>query len=172
MGSRRVGHNWATSLLTFHFHALEKEMVTHSSVLAWGIPGMEEPGGLPFMGSHRVKHDWSDLAAAAASHYDTSPWKSSVQLEGSPLHFGQVDVISSGQKNYINLSELMVSVSHNIWTFQQVLGENRIISIAHRPEFQTLWYSGWCLEDRYGEEEILPQITLPWATMFFINVSL
>ena len=42
---------------TFHFHALEKEMATHSSVLAWRIPGMGEPGGLPFMGSHRVGHD-------------------------------------------------------------------------------------------------------------------
>ena len=42
---------------TFHFHALEKEMATHSSVLAWRIPEMEEPGGLPSMGSHRVGHD-------------------------------------------------------------------------------------------------------------------
>ena len=41
---------------TFHFHALEKEMSTHSSVLAWRIPGMGEPGGLPSMGSHRVGH--------------------------------------------------------------------------------------------------------------------
>ena len=45
---------------------VEKEMGTHSSILAWRIPGTEEPGGLPFMGSHRVRHDWSDLAAAAA----------------------------------------------------------------------------------------------------------
>ena len=42
---------------TFHFHALEKEMATHSSVLAWIIPGTGEPGGLPSMGSHRVGHD-------------------------------------------------------------------------------------------------------------------
>ena len=42
---------------TFHFHALEEEMATHSSVLAWGIPGTGEPGGLPSMGSHRVGHD-------------------------------------------------------------------------------------------------------------------
>ena len=42
---------------TFRFHALEKEMATHSSVLAWRIPGMGEPGGLPSMGSHRVRHD-------------------------------------------------------------------------------------------------------------------
>ena len=51
---------------TFHFHALEKEMATHSSVLAWRIPGTGEPGGLLSMGSHRVGHDWRDLAAAAA----------------------------------------------------------------------------------------------------------
>ena len=50
----------------FHFHALEKEMATHSSVLPWRIPGTEEPGRRPSMGSHRVGHDWSDLAAAAA----------------------------------------------------------------------------------------------------------
>ena len=48
---------------TFHFHALEKEMATHSSVLAWRILGTGEPGGLPSMGSHRVGHDWSDFAA-------------------------------------------------------------------------------------------------------------
>ena len=55
---------------TFHFHALEKEMATHSSVLAWRIPGMAEPSGLPSMGSHRVGHDWSDLAAVAAAADD------------------------------------------------------------------------------------------------------
>ena len=48
-----------------HFHALEKEMATYSSVLAWIIPGKEEPDGLPSVGSHRVGHDFSDLAAAA-----------------------------------------------------------------------------------------------------------
>ena len=54
---------------TLHFHALEKEMATHSSVLAWRIPGTGEPGGLPSMGSHRVGHDWSNLAAAGADKY-------------------------------------------------------------------------------------------------------
>ena len=44
---------------TFHFHALEKEIATHSSVFAWRIPGTEEPGGLLSMRSHRVRHDWS-----------------------------------------------------------------------------------------------------------------
>ena len=50
-----------TERLHFHFNALE-EMATHSSVLAWRIPGMGKPGGLPSMGSHRVRHNWSDLA--------------------------------------------------------------------------------------------------------------
>ena len=72
MRSLRVRHDWATSLslftFTFHFHAWEKEMATHSSVLAWRIPGMGEPGGLPSMGWHRIGHDWSDLAAAAAAN--------------------------------------------------------------------------------------------------------
>ena len=55
--------------LTFHFHALEKEMATHSSVLAWRIPGTGEPGGLPSMQAHRVRHNWSDLAAAAVHSF-------------------------------------------------------------------------------------------------------
>ena len=85
-GLARVGQNWATNTFTFilnnfsksrtrlsdftftlHFHALEKEMATHSSVLAWRIPGTGEPGGLLSMESHRVRHDWSDLAAVAAA---------------------------------------------------------------------------------------------------------
>ena len=57
------------STFTFHFHELEEEMATHSSVLAWRIPGTAGPGGLPSMGSHRVGHDWSDLAAAAAAYF-------------------------------------------------------------------------------------------------------
>ena len=51
---------------------MEKEMVTHSSVLAWRIPGTGEPGGLPSMGSHRIRHDWSNLAAAAADQWNNS----------------------------------------------------------------------------------------------------
>ena len=64
---------------TFHFHALEKEMATHSSVLAWRIPGTGEPGRPPSMGSHRVGHDWCDLAPAASGRSSFSlriscPW--------------------------------------------------------------------------------------------------
>ena len=103
MGSRRLGHYWATSLslFTFHFHALEKEMATHSSVLAWRIPGTGEPGGLPSMGLHRVGHDWRDLAAAAAS-----PAKGGGCLEGSnplpdsPLSSLQQERERKRQKNW------------------------------------------------------------------------
>ena len=73
--------NWFSLSLSFFFffllllllkNSLEKEMATHSSVLAWRIPGMEEPGGLPSVGSHRVGHDWSDLAAAKNSLFTRS----------------------------------------------------------------------------------------------------
>ena len=61
---------------TFHFHALEKEMATHSRVLAWRIPGTGEPGGLPSMGSHRVRHDCSDLAASSRAKTGLPRWLS------------------------------------------------------------------------------------------------
>ena len=57
---------------TFHFHALEKKMAPYSSVLAWRIPATVEPGGLPSMGSHSVRHDWRDLTAAAAPCWATN----------------------------------------------------------------------------------------------------
>ena len=71
-----------------HFHALEKEMAPHSSVLAWRIPGTGEPGGLLSMGSHRVGHDWSDLAAAAAASklYNHFPPKKSWFVVCSGFH--------------------------------------------------------------------------------------
>ena len=68
------------SYFTFHFHALEKEMATYSSVLAWRIPGMGEPGGLPSMGSHRVRHDWSDLAAKSLTLVG-QPWRAGLWLD-------------------------------------------------------------------------------------------
>ena len=69
----------SSSLLTylkifFLVCALEKEMATHSSVLAWKIPGTGEPGGLPSMGSHRLRHDWSDLAVCTCSVASNSLW--------------------------------------------------------------------------------------------------
>ena len=81
----------------FHFHALEKEIATHSSVPAWRIPGTGEPGGLPSMGSHKVGHDWSDLAAVAAAY---SPWghKESDMTEQLSLHFAHADCSDAVEK--------------------------------------------------------------------------
>ena len=61
---------------------MEKEMATHSSVLAWRIPGTGEPGGLPSMGSHRVGHDWSDLAAVSSvlRHYSSLSFSQALGL--------------------------------------------------------------------------------------------
>ena len=73
---------------TFHFHASEKEMATHSSVLAWRIPGTGEPDGLPSMGSHRVGHHWSNLAAAAAAilHHQLSIKRPSTREKTTNLY--------------------------------------------------------------------------------------
>ena len=94
MGLLGVRQDWATSLFTFftfHFHALEKEMATHSSVLAWRIPRTGEPGGLPSTGLHRVGHDWSDLVVGSTEEiinngtfclYDTTLFSSSGRFVG------------------------------------------------------------------------------------------
>ena len=96
MGSRRVGHLLSDFNFTFHFHALEKEMATHSSVLAWRIPGTAEPGGLPSVGSHRVGHDWSDLTAAAWR--PTRPFRTSTQKR-CPFHYRGLECKSRKSRN-------------------------------------------------------------------------
>ena len=73
---------------------LEKEMASHSNILAWRIPGMEEPGGLPSMGSRRVRHDWSDLAAAAAALLLEN-------INHFPLTRGHLDHLSNREQDHI-----------------------------------------------------------------------
>ena len=78
---------------TFHFHALEKEMATHFSVLAWRILGTEEPGGLPSTRWHRVWHDWNDLAAMCLSVQKQTKnnkefnWISSNEMDETGAHY-------------------------------------------------------------------------------------
>ena len=91
---------------TFHFHALEKEMATHSSVLAWRIPGMAEPGGLPSLGSHRVGHDWSDLTATAAERSKDQGIQSHKRLFGDTE-----DVHHSNQREWWKLYFILISSS-------------------------------------------------------------
>ena len=83
---------------TFHFHALEKEMATHSSVLSWRIPGTGEPGGPPSMGSHRVGHDWSDLAAAA-SFIGNKGFPAGAVVKNMPANAGDVDLIPGWERS-------------------------------------------------------------------------
>ena len=88
---------------TFHFHALEKEMAAHSSVLAWRIPRTGEPGGLPSMGSHRVGHDWSDLAAASSSSKGISALQkkiSNVMTEKVLKEQHELEPLLPGQKQH------------------------------------------------------------------------
>ena len=93
-------------------------MATHSSTLAWKIPGMEEPGGLPSMGLHRVRHDWSDLAAAAAAVYIISVYWSCIQQPGrKPLLDGPDQKIfgfSVKDAQSYPLKERCVSSSSNL----------------------------------------------------------
>ena len=70
MGCSPWGRQESDTTERLHFHALDKEVATHCSVVAWRVPGAGEPGGLPFLGSHRVGHDCSDSAAAAAAKTD------------------------------------------------------------------------------------------------------
>ena len=70
---------------SFHFLALEKEMATHSGVLAWRIPGTGQPGGLPSLGLHRVGHDRGDLAAAAAVLGAEDPKRGQLSLPSAAL---------------------------------------------------------------------------------------
>ena len=74
---------------TFHFHALEKEMATHSSVLAWRIPGTGEPGGLPSMGSHRVRHDLTWLRSSSSMHLYG-------EGNGNPLQYSCLENLMDG----------------------------------------------------------------------------
>ena len=85
-----------TLIRCFHFHALEKEMATHSSVLAWRIPGTADPSGLPSMGSHRVGHDWSDLAAAAAAigAWLSGHMRTQLCIKDACARVGEIPVVS------------------------------------------------------------------------------
>ena len=113
-------YNWLALVdfpFTFHFHALEKEMATHSSVPAWRIPGMGEPGGLPSMGSHRVEHDWSDLAAAAAAvtlfdHSTLEMWLGWFRIQSMKIRHGFIIgkmFVFFSQKWNVNLLRTLVS---------------------------------------------------------------
>ena len=89
-----------TERLHFHFHALAKDMATHSSALAWSIPGMGEPGGLPSMGSHRVGHNWRDFTAAAAEIKGYITENNACLVRGLPGNYDLTYVDSCENKGF------------------------------------------------------------------------
>ena len=98
---------------TFHFLASEKEMATHSSVLAWRIPGMGEPGGLPSMGSHRVGCDWSDLAAVQLIPRTFSSCKAEILYPLNSFPFPHPSLWQSPFYFFKNLTTLDISQKQN-----------------------------------------------------------
>ena len=88
-------------------------MATHSSVLAWRIPGMAEPGGLPSMGSHRVGHDWGDLAAAAAAHITGSFQFSCSFPSRTPVK--HLCIFQDPGKNFLNVPHALLPAHIVSW---------------------------------------------------------
>ena len=121
---------------TFHFHALEKETATHSSVLAWRSPGTGEPGELPSMGSHRVGHDWSDLAAAAAEWEKGSQASIFSQERPQILTHMRLNIVlgNVGVKFHSKLKQFF---SINLKSNQ---GWKNTCSIPADPQPQVLWF--------------------------------
>ena len=126
----------------FHFHSLEKEMATHSSVLAWRIPRTGEPGGLPSMESHRVGHDWSDLAAAAACLKTSGEAKTLLSI--SPLTV--TDLISQQ-----DLEKHLFSVSCQIVSYLSIVFTDCGRRLAHI----------------YGNNKLQQSHFLLWGTDYF-----
>ena len=106
-----------------YVYILEKEMATHSSVLAWRIPGMGEPGGLPSTGSHRVGHNWSDLAACIYMYIYTS-----LILKHAFLQDSNLGIISLSYMKKIKAQrdEMLYPTSHS-WWLQTVLLEGQTV---------------------------------------------
>ena len=138
---------------TFHFHALEKEMATHSSVLAWRIPGMVEPGGLPSTGSHRVKHDRSDLAAAAAAR----GFPSDSVVKNPPVDTGAADLISGWGRfpgdPYVRIHREVKQLAQEPTTNQYNGGRMQIKQINRVPSRKALFLLNSKTLNRRGKEK-------------------
>ena len=115
---------------TFHFHELEKEMATHSSVLAWRIPGMAEPGGLLSLWSHRVEHDWSDLAAVAAAGFSNT-WTVNFQMFKLVLEKAEEP-------------EIKLPASTESWKEQEHSRKTSLSALLTMPKPLTVWITINC----------------------------
>ena len=128
---------------TFHFHALKKEMVTRSSVLAWRIPGTGEPGGLLFMGSHRVRHNWSDLAVATGFLYNSSRVMVRIQFSSvaplCPTLCNPMDCSTAGLPVHHQLSEF--TKTHVHWVSDAIQTSHPLLSPSS-PAFSLSQHQG------------------------------
>ena len=136
---------------TFHFHALEKEMATHSSVLAWRIPGTAEPGGLPSMGSHRVRHDWSDLAAAAA--YPKGGCRSGKTMSFGIRHWHPSSTNYLNALFWTNYLTALISVFFLHYMESIILTFCSIAMIALYIKCSTLCLAQGSINDRYYHQQ-------------------
>ena len=154
-------------------YSLEKEMATHSSVLAWRIPGTGEPGGLPFMGSHRVGHNWSDLA---------TPWKEShdqptQHINKQAYYFANKGLSSQGydfSSSHVWMWELDCEegwVPKN-WYFWTVILEKTLESPLDCKEIQPVHPIGnhsWILIRRTDVEAEIPVLWLSDAKNWLVG---
>ena len=135
---------------TFHFHALEKKMATHSSILAWRIPGTEEPSGLPSMGSHRVGHNWSELAAAAAAACPLSRWC-------YPTILSFVIPFSSCVQSFPASGSFLMS-----WLFtsaSQSIGASASVLPMNTQDWSPLEWTGWISLQSKGLSRVFSNTT-------------
>ena len=139
-GSWRVGHD---------FHALEKEMATHSSVLAWRIPGMAEPDELPSMGSHRVGHNWSDLAAAAAALWGFTfcllpplTWLHFKRLRQLPAVSCLNAIGTWPSQGYLYLGLILI-INTIMFTQANTETRNRNVHLTGGPAWRLNAFTGW-----------------------------
>ena len=134
---------------TFHFHALEKEMATHSSALAWRIPGTGEPGGLPSMGSHRVGHNWSDLAAAEVFEGIRKLWFSNTTKKGRG-----VNISSRGNEKLFKKKNTTAIYNTTCPSKEQYLNTHNkeyTVNIFHKNFYLTTGEEQWRVDRPGGE---------------------
>ena len=153
---------WIPRWLRLAYLLLEKEMATHSSILAWRIPGTGEPGGLPSMGSHRVGHDWSGLAVAA--YLLGGEWiRSDITFSRSPGEYANWYKLSEGQSrhSYQKSKHPCLMTKHKLPALQkhqlcrQRLAWGRLIIASFvRDKLETTnWVLVISVEDKSVEDE-------------------
>ena len=126
--------------LTSHFQALEKEMATHSSIPAWRIPGTGDPGGLLSMGSHRVGHNWSDLAAAAAAAAWIIPITKYKQIiYRHMIWVNLIEVMVNEKKNLKITQTAGCLIEDNTWNNKAADVKNREVTVRVGEAIEDIW---------------------------------